>query len=374
VRAHRWIWLLGLAGCGFDGSAPGQGGPDVIDGGDAESDSGSNPGDDGSAAAGFRKSITIGEHGDLVDFPLYLELEDADLMARAAADGSDIYLTDAGGAVLDREVEGWDPDRGLLQVWVRVTLVSGADTVLFLRYGEASPAPPPDPPGVWSAGFAAVWHLEESPAGSLTDELGARHGVPSGGMTAASSVAGAIGQAIDLDGDDDMIGFDNPLAGASAHTISAWVRQEETANNDALVVVGTGECGEARWLHTRYDQDTVALGLYCDDLGDSGIDIQGDDWTLVHWTYSDGVSRLYVDGAQVGPPFNHDEISATAGSDGFIGNVPTAAGFGSNMGLNGAVDEVRIATEVRSADWIAAEHANQSDPPSFYQLGPEESL
>jgi hypothetical protein len=44
------------------------------------------------------------------------------------------------------------------------------------------------------------------------------------------------------------------------------------------------------------------------------------------------------------------------------------------MGLNGAVDEVRIATEVRSADWIAAEHANQSDPPSFYQLGPEESL
>jgi hypothetical protein len=44
------------------------------------------------------------------------------------------------------------------------------------------------------------------------------------------------------------------------------------------------------------------------------------------------------------------------------------------MGLNGAVDEVRIANRVRSAAWIAAEQANQSAPAAFYTLGPEEAL
>jgi hypothetical protein len=49
-------------------------------------------------------------------------------------------------------------------------------------------------------------------------------------------------------------------------------------------------------------------------------------------------------------------------------------GFGTNMGLNGIVDEVRIADTARSAAWIAAEFANQSDPAGFYRVGDEEPL
>ena len=52
--------------------------------------------------------------------------------------------------------------------------------------------------------------------------------------------------------------------------------------------------------------------------------------------------------------------------------MPASAGFGANLGLNGSVDEVRIATRIRSPAWIAAEFANQSDPASFYTVGPEE--
>ena len=152
------------------------------------------------------------------------------------------------------------------------------------------------------------------------------------------------------------------------------MRQEATDDNDALVVLGTGACSEARWLHTRYDDQEVALGFYCDDWPDSGADIQGDGWTLLHWTYAAGESRLYVDGAAVGSPFAHTDPPDTQGADGFIGNVPASAGFGANMGLNGSVDEVRIATRVRSPAWVAAEFANQSDPASFYAVGPEEPL
>ena len=370
----RWLalWPLGIAAaCGFDHS--GQGGSPA-DGGAASADSGGDG--DAAGTAGFHKTVTVPALGgaDLADFPLYLELDDVDLMARSAADGSDIHFVGPGGEALDHEVQQWDPRTGHLEAWVRVTLLGGGDTVLALRYGEPDPPALPDPAAVWSSGFAAVWHLEGSPAGALADALGDRPGTPSGGMNDADSVVGALGRAIDLDGGDDMISFANPLAGATAHTISAWVRQEATGNNDALVVLGTGACTEARWLHTRFDQGTVALGLYCDDWADSGVDVQDDGWKLVHWTYAAGTSRLYVDGVQVGDPFAHDGAADTQGAAGHIGNVPAADGFGANMGLNGAVDEVRIATEVRSPAWIAAEQANQSAPASFYTLGPEEAL
>lgn len=372
MRGAGWVCLLSVtAACSFDRS--GAGGDGSSSDGGALGDAGGEPGD-GAAADGFQKMITVPAPGgaDLIDFPLYIELEDADLVARALADGSDIYLAGAGGEVLDREVQRWEPTTGRLEVWVRVNLSGGADTVLFLRYGDPGAAPPPDPAGVWESDFAAVWHLEEAPPGDQLDSLGARPGSPAGGMNDTDLVAGAVGRALDLDGGDDIITFDNPLAGGSAHTVSAWVRQETTDDNDALVVLGTGACAEARWLHSRFDDQTVAVGFYCDDWPDSGADIQGDGWTLLHWTYAAGESRLYVDGEPQGPPFSHDGTPDTQGADGFIGNVPASAGFGANMGLNGAVDEVRIATRARTPAWIAAEHANQADPGAFYTIGPEE--
>ncbi len=371
MRGFAWACALAaVAACSFDRSGAGS----SADGGGAPDASGGRG--DAGEAAGFRKRITIaaGGGGDLADFPLYIQLDDADLMARARTDGSDVHFTTAGGDPLDHELERWDPGAGRLEAWVRVTLLGSAATTVYVVYGEPEPPAAPDPSDVWAAGFAAVWHLEESPAGELADALGARPGTATGGMDADNQVAGPLGRAIAFDGGDDTITFDNPLGGAGAHTVSAWVQQEATDDNDALLVLGNGACGEARWLHTRFDQDTVAVGLYCDDWTDSGVDLQDAGWKLVHWTYSSGESRLYVDGAAVGDPFAHDGTADTQGNSGYLGNVPSAAGFGSNMGLNGTVDEVRIATRVRAPAWIAAEFANQSAPATFYTVGPEEPL
>ena len=38
---------------------------------------------------------------------------------------------------------------------------------------------------------------------------------------------------------------------------------------------------------------------------------------------------------------------------------------------NGTIDEVRISSSARSADWIAAEYNNQSSPSTFYNFGAE---
>ena len=48
------------------------------------------------------------------------------------------------------------------------------------------------------------------------------------------------------------------------------------------------------------------------------------------------------------------------------------AAYGTNMGLLGTIDELRIASTARSAGWIATEFANQSSPATFYTVGAEQ--
>jgi hypothetical protein len=71
----------------------------------------------------------------------------------------------------------------------------------------------------------------------------------------------------------------------------------------------------------------------------------------------------------VAGPFQHDNNIDTMGTAGSIGNAPVA--YGTNMGLNAALDEVRIISVVRDANWIAMEYKNQKFPSSFYTVGPE---
>jgi biopolymer transport protein ExbB len=366
------------AGCSFNESGLGSGDGDasVPDPVDARPVADAEPPDAEPVPTAFEKPITLdGDRvrGDHEDFPVYLELTDADLQARATATGDDIYFVDAdSGSPLDHEIQRWEPQTGRLEVWVRIPeLDEGTDVELLLRYGEPDDAPAPDPAGVWQAGFVAVWHLEQPPAGgaeAIIDSVGGHHGTASS-LDDDRLIAATLGRGLQFEGGDEEITFSNPLTGASPHTISAWVDQGTTNSNDALVVLGTGVCGQARWFHTRYTGGAVAAGFYCDDIT-GGPNIQDQGPTLMHWTYTaDDESRIYRDGALVLGPTEHLGTQATVGDTGRIGNAPGT--FGQNMGLVGVVDEVRIATVAREPEWIATEFANQSAPDQFYSVGAE---
>jgi hypothetical protein len=130
----------------------------------------------------------------------------------------------------------------------------------------------------------------------------------------------------------------------------------------------------SRWFHTNFTD--LAVGFYNNDWTNTGINIDGDGLVLLHWVYDAGtrVSRLYRDGALVGTSPAHGSGVNTMGSGGHIGSAPVQWGpAGSTLNpLNGILDEVRIATVPRTAPWIAAEFANQSEPATFYTVGPEQ--
>lgn len=333
------------------------------------------------AGTSYRKAIligggTVGEN--LTDFPLYVALVgDSDLQDHAGTDGRDIaFVTEDGVTALDFEIETWSRSSGTLRAWVRVPSISAAaDTTIYLRYGS-SPAPSLDPTDVWKNGFLAVFHLDDDPTGTIVDSTGARDGSAGGGMNAADVVPAQIGDGLEFDGNNDVVNFTNPYSGGGEHTISAWVSQDVTADNDALVVLGAGGTTDgSRFLHTRFFSGAIAVGLYNDDR-ETNDDIQGDGFVLVHWTYDAmGRSRVYIDGTQVDGPYTHTGPANTSGTQGRIGNAPGGgSGFGTSMGFNGIADEVRLSSIARSAEWIAAEFANQSSPDTFYEVGPEQSL
>jgi hypothetical protein len=374
-RAVRTALFLLLAACSFDhGVAPRDGGGS--DGGGSGSD-GSMMGSDGGGSDGSmstlrQKTITIGNsvNGTLADFPLWISLTDLDVAARARPDGADIHFT-AGAQKLDYQIQSWTKNTGRLDAWVRVPSLA-AGTQIAMRYGDAAAAHAPNPPATF-AGYAAVWHLDDQLNNSTIADARNQTNGTAVMLSNSDSTTGQLGRGIDFQDGADAITFTNPLSGNTPHTISVWINQRVTATNDAIIVMGNAALDQARWFHSRYNQSTIAVGFYTNDYADPNENIIGGGWVLLDWVFEgqNRMTRLYRDGQLVAGPFQHGNGINTQGTEGMIGNA--SAGFGSLMGLNATLDEIRIINVARSADWIAAEYANQKTPTSFYSVSQEQT-
>lgn len=367
----RWAFVLLLASCSFEhgtftGSATD--GP-AID--TAGSGSGSGSGSNNTSPL-RQKTITIKPAivGTHTDFPLWISLTDTDLAATALADGSDIHFVDSSGP-LDYEIAGWNKTTGRLDAWVRVpSMASG--TTLMLRYGDKTVAHAPDPAGTF-AGYQAVWHLDDSLANTtIVDTRNLLNGTSSS-LTTGDSVAGQLGKGVNFSDGTDQISFTNPLTGTTPHTISLWINQRTTTSNDCIISLGNGTTNQARWFHSRYNTATIATGFYSNDYTNANENVIGAGWVHLAWVFegANRVSRLYRNGTLVDQPFTHNSGINTQGTAGLIGNAPTA--FGSNMGINATLDEMRIIDVARSANWLAAEALDQATPGNAYMISAEQT-
>jgi hypothetical protein len=319
--------------------------------------------------------------GPLTDFPAYVELSDTisinDLKMHVDATASNLSFRVPGVEMpLAHEIAEWDPATGTLIAWVKLPVIeanTGEETVFELRYGTPEVAAAPNPPMVWSNGYLAVFHLDALVGGTtFVNSLG-----PDGNGTAVNVNAGRmkpgkLGMSVEFNNNNQVITFTNPLTGTGPSTFSAWVSQRMTNNNDSIIQVGDPMTNRSRFLYSRYNGNNIGNGLYANDWVTS-TDIRNDGFRLVHWTYNARQGRLYVGGAPEGNPFTYAMPGAdTAGTDGRIGNAKSPE-FGNDMGIEGTVDEVRIANVARSAQWIEAEFRNQNQPIVFVgRQAPEE--
>ena len=95
------------------------------------------------------------------------------------------------------------------------------------------------------------------------------------------------------------------------------------------------------------------------------------DWHYAVLQRDGSTARLYYDGAQI----DSDVVAVDALNFPvtlLIGAQWQTDTSGQRNYFTGDLDEIRTAITVRSADWIATEFTNQSDPYAFYRILPAE--
>ena len=189
MEGVRWELVFTLAaGCGFSttlGSPPsgtdGAGGDTPIDGSTMQPDDGAP------ATMKVVRRVTIGTNkvtnGPHADFPMLVTA----VITSAHPMGFDIFFSSdqAGTQKLAHEIERYQANA--LVAWVKVPSLTQA-TQIYLHYGDTTiTTSQENKTAVWSASFAAVWHLQD-----VTDATNQNNGTNSGTTAvAAGKIAGA---------------------------------------------------------------------------------------------------------------------------------------------------------------------------------------
>jgi hypothetical protein len=285
------------------------------------------------------------------DFPLLVRLhKDWFDFSQAKADGADLRFSTSAGEPLAFQIEEWDAVRGTASLWVRIPIVRGnARQEINLHWGKADATSVSDGKSVFNAsnGYLSVFHLGEE----VNDEVGTLDIKEAG--TAAT--AGIVGKARHFPGRAGVFGGDNITTyptGASPHSSEAWIR---TSTPNTTIMGWGNEEGQGKVVMQFSSPPHIRMDCYFSrgSLASEGP-VPTDEWTHVVHTYQEKESLVYVNGrlaganTKDGPPLNLKSPARF-----WIG------GWYDNYNFVGDIDEVRVSTVTRSAEWIHLQYENQ---------------
>ncbi|MBN1497733.1 MAG: DUF2341 domain-containing protein [Spirochaetes bacterium] len=329
-------------------------------------------------------SSGAGVSGTVTNFPVLIRLTDSAIIDAVRPDVDDIRFTVSGGSTwLDYEVERWDQANNLAEVWVLVPEVAGnSNTYITMYYNDAvdgAVANGQNHAAVFSAanGFAAVYHMNNNPAGGtgaiMDSSSNGLHGTASG-MNSSDLVTGQIGQSLDFDGSGDEINLGTSgLLQPANLTVSFWV--DKTSDLLGFFQYQNFICAKSSRTGNGWYIDfspglavglgAVPLEFYVDGNNNGWVitpTLLSLDWLFpaewvqitISFNTTNNSCEMYRNGEaisknEVGSP---SSITATTGAK-------TIAGGDFNLNLDATMDEIRISSVVRSADWVKLEYENQ---------------
>ena len=326
---------------------------------------------------GFRRTLSfdnLSQTENLTDFPVLIKLDSTRIdYAQTQNLGEDLRFLDSDGTVLDHQIELWD-EAGTSYVWVRIPQVDNSSETdfIWMYYGNATASDGQNAAGVWSNSFQAVYHLDEDPGagGTVVDATGTFDGTNSGSTDATGFIANAqdfsgTSQYVDLGTDQAFLNNTN------AATLSAWVNTDITTGSGDILGVsinGTAPEGSSRAAIIRTGDEIRVILRALDSDSSTSITTTTNALAVPGWhhvvgvvDYVGGTVTIYVDGVAqattgtinftLGSTSNTNSTNATIGTD-EDGGAPY---------FDGRIDEARIVDTDRSADWIAATYASETD-------------
>ncbi|HEY6502960.1 MAG TPA: DUF2341 domain-containing protein, partial [Chitinophagaceae bacterium] len=336
----------------------------------------------------------------LNNFPFLFSITDASLRTIANGglvgnnNGYDIqfYLNSCSNK-LDHQLETYDPVTGQVTAWIRLPALSTTtDTRIYLYFGNDTVSVSSSTTAVWDATYSGAWHFSDNP-GAAAPQMqdgtsNGHHGTSFGSMTIANSVAGKMGRALSFDEVNDYIRIPDFLYGQEL-TVSFWFNASEVNGNSYQYVFSHGQWATQNSLNVYIGENSITTPgethnlqvvktVFRDNNDANNFDTlnAGNTWIDGNWHYYTmriqdfGGASIYVDGIL---RVNY----GVWGANTF--NPPTDIFIGGREDLNpnrffgGLLDEVRISTVWRTANWIRTEFNNQNDPASFFTIGFEGS-
>lgn len=299
----------------------------------------------------------------------------------AANGGGDIRIFESDGVTeLAREVVSYDSSTGVGEVWFKIPFLSSstdnvfqihvdgvsADYAVTATYGRNA---------VWSD-YVGVWHLQENFPGTAVDSTGNGYDMDQDQGTPGDSTS-MLGKGMAVGANEHIYrDFIPELNGIGTFTVSGWLKLTGTFNNERAIFGNRTTSGSPDRGFTLYadyniggNSNTVLLsnGGASSAIAPSNSIVVGQEH-LIHGTFEGGSAtgqKIYVDGS----------LEATADASGLSSTLnnnsqTSIGGLRTNARdvVPADLDEVRITTVLRSADWISTEHANQNSPSTFYTV------
>ncbi len=331
-----------------------------------------------------RRLLTIDNSSissNLTNFPVLVKIDSSRIdYAQTKAAGADLRFVDADHTTsLSFEIESWDP-AGTSWVWVKVPQIDSSSNTdhIYMYYGNTAATDGQNAAGVWSNGYLAVYHMNQSPTSGATinDSTGnGRDMIVSGTGLAqdAASIAGA--GILFTTGSSSYLSASTSawMSDLSAFTVSAWTKAVATGTETGWFSTNTNHNGpngnDGKMMSSRHSATSNRIISSARITGgetfvESSNNAQTTNWQHVAFSWaSGGTVNQYFDGA-----FNTPSAAGTArtGTTTNVNAVDIGMGNKDKGGTtwNGLLDEIRISSVARSADWIRAEEMSSSD--SFY--------
>jgi hypothetical protein len=327
----------------------------------------------------------------LSNFPVYVNLADlgSTFWSGVQSDGRDLRMTTADGVTeLPLELVAIDTGSETGELHFRAdTIASSTDTVFYMYFDNpaATTRAVDDPLGrnaVWSNGYEAVFHLEESGTGALgeyVDATGNGYDAQGGSGVAGqvpATATGRLGSGQDFEnggggGTEDFIDLNvalpNGFAAAASKSVSAWVNVESFSDTGGVWHMGGNVTGSEFTMRKRNGS-----GLWTAQHDDGpnynftfGAESQ---WLHLALDYDGSTSRAYGNGALQASEASTLSTADVDGTGVLIGRWRTGSYF------DGVIDEVRFASTERSVAWYRAEFVNQATSTDFYATSSAETV
>ncbi len=280
------------------------------------------------------------------------------------------------GAGLDYELDTWNTN-GASFVWVRVPQVPGDGSGrIWAKWGDpahSAQLPCNTNGAVWTNGYVAVWHLNES-GSTHQDSVGSNNVMNNvGSLTYAPAARIGGGWVFDGNSANYMQTSDNApeLDGMSSITLEGWfLSTDQTQTRGLISKRGTSQSDNA---YSMFHGSTAAASWFS-DLGTvrrySSSPLPGSGaWRYQAITYTAGETNcgFFVDGQYrtVG-----GAAAATIGAKAcklLLGKLGGGA-----YSWQGQMDEVRISTVAHSTNWLWATYQSVNANTFFSSYGTAE--